>query len=80
MTGALPDLAADPRALRVCKKPDPVRAAFAGAEMYRPFERVAHAVGTRELGAHRVRLLAHAQGVRVGGEIGKLPAHGRSSR
>ena len=32
MTGALPDLAADPRALRVCKKPIPVRAAFAAAD------------------------------------------------
>jgi hypothetical protein len=32
MTGALPDLAADPHALRVCKKPDPVRAEFAGED------------------------------------------------
>jgi hypothetical protein len=32
MTDALPDLAADPRALRVCKKPDPVRAEFAAAD------------------------------------------------
>jgi len=32
MTDALPDLTADPRALRVCKKPDPVRAEFAGAD------------------------------------------------
>lgn len=29
MTDPLPDLAADPRALRVCKKPDPLRADFA---------------------------------------------------
>ena len=29
MTDPLPDLAADPRALRVCKKPDPLRAEFA---------------------------------------------------
>jgi hypothetical protein len=32
MSDGLPDLAADPRALRVCKKPDPVRAEFAGAD------------------------------------------------
>jgi hypothetical protein len=32
VTDALPDLAADPRALRVCKKPDPVRAEFADAD------------------------------------------------
>lgn len=32
MTGRLPDLAADPRALRVCKRPDPVQVAFAGAD------------------------------------------------
>jgi hypothetical protein len=32
MTDALPDLAADPRALRVCKKPDPVRTEFAGTD------------------------------------------------
>jgi hypothetical protein len=32
VTGELPDLAADPRALRVCKKPDPVRAEFARAD------------------------------------------------
>ena len=29
MTDARPDLAADPHALRVCKKPDPLRAEFA---------------------------------------------------
>jgi hypothetical protein len=32
MTGDLPDLAADPRALRVCKKPAPVRVEFAAAD------------------------------------------------
>jgi hypothetical protein len=32
VTDALPDLAADPRALRVCKKPDPVRTEFATAD------------------------------------------------
>jgi hypothetical protein len=32
VTGDLPDLAADPRALRVCKKPIPVRAEFATAD------------------------------------------------
>ena len=32
MTDALPDLAADPRALRVCKKPDPVPTEFARAD------------------------------------------------
>jgi hypothetical protein len=32
MTDPLPDLAADPQALRVSKKPDPVRAEFAGAD------------------------------------------------
>lgn len=32
MTGDLPDLAADPRALRVCKKPIPVQVEFAAAD------------------------------------------------
>jgi hypothetical protein len=32
VSNPLPDLAADPRALRVCKKPIPVRAAFAAAD------------------------------------------------
>ncbi|HEX8168345.1 MAG TPA: PGDYG domain-containing protein [Beijerinckiaceae bacterium] len=32
MTDALPDLAADPRALRVCKKPIPVQVEFAAAD------------------------------------------------
>lgn len=32
MTGRLPDLAHDPRALRVCKKPIPVQVEFAAAE------------------------------------------------
>ncbi len=32
MSDKLPDLAADPRALRVCKKPIPVRAEFAAAD------------------------------------------------